>query len=175
VSLARDDTFSDWLKAGDEVRVRFANTRGLSFFAARVLSLGDGDRAELKLESPQRVTSVQRRRFMRLPMRLPFSCTLLDEKGAEAEKWEAYTLELGGNGAGILADRALPVGARVRFGLRLETHGACSGVGVVKRSVLALRPEGAEHRIALQFVEVSSKDQALILSYLLAARRAPRR
>jgi hypothetical protein len=44
-------------------------------------------------------------------------------------------------------------------------------VGQVKRSVLALTPGGGEHRIALQFVEIDSKSQARILSFLLTARR----
>jgi hypothetical protein len=63
---------------------------------------------------------------------------------------------------------------RIRFELDLGDWGVCAGIAVVKRSVLALRPEGPEHHVALQFTEVGSKAQALILSYLLAARRASR-
>jgi hypothetical protein len=72
----------------------------------------------------------------------------------------------------MTSDKPFVVGERVRFKLDLGGKwGLCAGVGQVKRSVLAPLAEGGVHRVALQFIEIDSKSQARILSYLLTARR----
>jgi c-di-GMP-binding flagellar brake protein YcgR len=166
VSLARGEVD---LEEGADVRVRYCDASGLCFFLARVLEAHVGERQVVWLESPAQAQRVQRRRFLRLGVQVPISCER--EKG-DAAPCQATTLELGGNGAGLVSDRPFTVGERVRFSLDLgEKWGVCTGVGQVKRSVLALTPGGGEHRIALQFVEIDSKSQARILSFLLTARR----
>ncbi len=167
-----DDT--EAIQAGSEVRIRWGHDRGMSYFSARVLELKEGNRLRLTVEKPGDVERTQRRRFMRLEVHLPFRCTRLDATGQPQEVLKATTLEIGGNGATFVADRALNVGERVAFDFDLEGWGRCNGIGVVKRSVLALTPERAEHRVGMQFTEVKSTTQAIILSFLLAQKNGAR-
>ncbi|HEY3449668.1 MAG TPA: PilZ domain-containing protein [Myxococcales bacterium] len=167
-SLAPNEALLD---PGDEVRVRYCDEKGLCFFSTRVLEVTPGKRATVWLGNGQGAQRSQRRRFMRLGVQVPASCVRLDAKGSPREECATTTLELGGNGAGILSNHPFTVGERVRFTLDFgEEWGRAQGVATVKRSVLALTPEGAEHRVALQFTEIDAKSQAKILSYLVAAR-----
>ncbi len=171
MSLAPRAGAVEVLAQGIRALVRFADQAGLHFFEASVVEATAGERLEVVLDAPSGVRTNQRRRFMRLRMRRPITCARLDEQGEPLERCMANTLEVGGNGAGIIADRPFHPGERVRFELDLGAWGRCSGLATVKRSVLALTAEGAEYRVALQFCEVGSRAQALILTYLLAARR----
>ena len=167
-SLAPTDAMLD---PGDEVRVRYCDEKGLCFFSTRVLEVVPGPRVAVWLGTVAAAQRSQRRRFMRLSVQIPASCVHLDAKGTPREECSTTTLELGGNGAGILSNHAFVVGERVRFKLDFgEEWGCAEGVATVKRSVLALTSKGAENRIALQFVEIDAKSQAKILSYLVAAR-----
>jgi len=162
-------------RPAEQVRVRYSDGRGLCYFTAKVLMVEPGEHLKVWVTQPpiQQQEQVQRRRFLRLDVQVRVSCVRLDAQGEPVEECEASTLEIGGNGAGMVADRPFKVGERVRFALDLgEEFGACGGTGIVKRSVLALTPQGGEHRVALQFTEIDSKSQARILSFLLAARRA---
>lgn len=163
-------------RPAEQVRVRYSDGRGLCYFTAKVLQVEPSDEGlGVWVTQPpaQEQQQVQRRRFLRLGVQVRVSCVRLDALGEPVEECEASTLEIGGNGAGMVADRPFKVGERVRFALDLgEEFGACGGTGVVKRSVLALTPQGGEHRVALQFTEIDGKSQARILSFLLAARRA---
>jgi len=159
------------LEKGDPVRVRYCDEKGLCFFMTQVLEVVPGARPSVWLRDGAGAQRSQRRRFMRLGVQVPASCVRLDAKGAPREECSTTTLELGGNGAGILSSQPFTVGERVRFKLDFgQQWGVAEGVATVKRSVLALTPDGAEHRIALQFVEIDAKSQAKILSYLVAAR-----
>jgi c-di-GMP-binding flagellar brake protein YcgR len=170
VSLAKNDDSTGLLSPGDDVRVRYSDDRGLCHFLARILDVQEADRILALLEVPPKVERQQRRRFMRLSIRVPITCV---REGQGEEVCQATTLEVGGNGAGLVADCPFQVGERVRFRIEFGPEwGSSTGIAQVKRSVLALTPKGAEHRLALQFVQIDAKDQALILSYLLAARHA---
>lgn len=164
-------------RPAEQVRVRYSDGRGLRYFTAKVLQVEpsqDGGLRVFVTQPPlEQQQQVQRRRFMRLALQVAVHCVRLDAEDEPVEECQAQTLEVGGNGAGLVADRAFKVGERVRFALDLgEEFGACGGTGTVKRSVLALTPGGRpEHRVALQFTEIDSKSQARILSFLLAARR----
>ncbi|MGC4115182.1 MAG: PilZ domain-containing protein [Myxococcales bacterium] len=159
------------LDPGDEVRVRYCDEKGLCFFSTRVLEVQPGKRVSVWLGNGEKAQRSQRRRFMRLGVQVPAACIRLDAKGSPREECSTTTLELGGNGAGILSNTPFTVGERVRFTLDFgEDWGSAQGVAMVKRSVLALTPQGAEHRVALQFTEIDAKSQAKILSYLVAAR-----
>lgn len=172
LSLASGRDAVEVLAEGVRALVRYADDEGLHYFEAPIVASDSGQRIEIILAAPEQVSTSQRRRFMRLGMRRSIRCVRLDQKGQPVEHCSANTLEIGGNGAGIVADRSFKPGERVRFELDLGEWGRCAGIAVVKRSVLALLPEGrSEHRVALQFTELGSKEQALILSYLLAARR----
>lgn len=155
------------LAPGSEVRVRWTDDQGLCFFLARVL---ETEGARTWIELPANPERLQRRRFVRLPVEAAISCVRLDERGEPREVCRAMTLELGGNGAGLVADRPFKVGERVRFKLELGGgFGVCSGIAHVKRSALAhkTKGKGSEHRVALQFVEIDAPSQARILSFLL--------
>lgn len=168
VSLAKSDAS---LEADDQVRVRYSDTKGLCFFSTKVLRVVPGNRVFASLANPLATQRSQRRRFMRLNLSVPASCVRLDAAGgAPEEECRTSTLELGGNGAGILADRPFAVGERVRLRLDLGSKwGSAEGVATVKRSVPS--PQGpAEHRVALQFIDIDAKSQARILSFLVAAR-----
>ncbi|MBI5543661.1 MAG: flagellar brake protein [Deltaproteobacteria bacterium] len=166
VSLARNDAL---LEKDDEVRVRYCDDKGLCHFQTRILEVCAGARVEVRLAPPEKVERQQRRRFFRLPVQVPAICARLDAKGDSVEECRLTTLEIGGNGAGMLSDRAFTVGERVRVKLELgDKWGAAEGIGTVKRSVLALVPTGAEHRVAVQFVQIDARSQAKILSFLLA-------
>ena len=173
VALMKSET-SALLATGDDVRVRYCDDKGLCHYLARVLDIAEtGERYLALLEVPPKVERQQRRRFLRLQVQVPIACVRLDSQSTSEEQFLATTLEIGGNGAGLVADRPFKVGERVRFHIDFgDEWGSSKGVGQVKRSVLALTPKGAEHRVALQFVEISAKDQALIISYLLAAKQA---
>ena len=159
------------LDPGDEVRVRYCDEKGLCFFSTQVLEVRPGKRVAVWLKSGESAQRSQRRRFMRLGVQIHASCVRLDAKGAPCEECATITLELGGNGAGLLSSHPFSVGERVRFKLDFgEQWGSAEGLASVKRSVLALTPKGAEHRVALQFVDIDAKAQAKILSYLVAAR-----
>lgn len=167
-SLAPSDALLD---PGDEVRVRYCDEKGLCFFSTRVLEVVAGKRASVWLADGLKPQRSQRRRFMRLGVQIPAECVRLDSKNAPHEECSTTTLELGGNGAGIVASSPFTVGERVRFELDFgEDWGIAQGIATVKRSVLALTPKGAEYRVALQFTEIDAKSQAKILSYLVAAR-----
>jgi len=160
-----------WLEEGDEVRVRFCDRRGLCHFMARVYDATPGARQKVWLAASEPPRRHQRRRFQRLGLSLPATCTSLDSRGAPLEACRTTTLEIGGNGAGLVADRAWTVGDQVRFTIDLGARwGRVAGTARVKRSVLALTPRGGEHRVALQFVHLDSSGQARILSFLLASR-----
>ena len=174
LSLGRNGKSLDSFSPGAQVRVRYFNEQGMYTFSSQVLQAREGDRIRLLLEAPAQVARIQRRRFLRLGLRLPVVCEHLDERDRPKEQCQAHTLEVGGNGLGFASDHPFRVGERVRVQFELEGWGRCSGVGQIKRSVIALLPEGAEHRMALQFTEVDGKSQALILSYLLALQRARR-
>jgi hypothetical protein len=153
------------------VVVRWASAKGLHQLGGQLQLARLGERLQLQVAPSGDIAVVQRRRFLRLPLRLGMTCLRLDERGQPREKCVANTLELGGNGAGIVIDRALQVGEKVRFMLPLEEWGVSSGVAQVKRSQQVLGPEGPENRVGLQFMEMDSRSQALVLSYLLSKKR----
>jgi c-di-GMP-binding flagellar brake protein YcgR len=164
----------DGLAPGAPVRVRYFDAQGMYVFDSRVVQARDGDRIRLLLAAPAEISRIQRRRFLRLALRLPMLLQRLDERGRPREECAATTIEVGGNGLGFVARHGFAVGERVRAMFELEGWGRCTGVGQIKRSVLAMSAGGTEHRVALQFTEVDGKSQALILSYLLALQRARR-
>jgi len=155
--------------AGAGVFVSGASGDGLHYFEAKVLE-ASGEPLRLRLAVLNDVQSCQRRQFVRLAMHLPITCVLLDETEQPHETCSAFTFDVGGKGAGLLADRPLPVGRRVRFKLDLEKWGRLSGLGVVRRSVLTLGEQGPQYRVAVEFMDLSNTDQARIFSYLLARR-----
>lgn len=175
LSLGRSGTSLKSLAPGTRVRVRYCNQEGMHSFQTLVLQAREGDRIRLLLEAPAEIARVQRRRFLRLEVRLPILCQRLDERGRVRHEAQALTLEVGGNGIGFLAEEKYAVGERLRVEFELERWGHCAASGVVRRSSVVPRPRGELHQLAVQFTEIDGKSQALILSYLVALQRARRK
>jgi len=152
------------------VRIRFADDEGMHYAEGRVAERGSGDPIKMKVALSGEVETLHRRQFLRLARELPITCTLLDEAEREQRTFSAYTLDIGGKGAGILSSEPLSVGQALRFALDLEGRGSCSGVGMVRRVVEVLGEQGRQFRVAVEFTEITPTNQALILSYVLERR-----
>lgn len=166
-----DPSDPDLLTPGTAVLVRWADGSGLHYFRSTFEEAHAGPRTRIRVAAPRRVEHQQRRRFLRLPMRIPVVLTRLDAQGHPKQECLANTLEVGGNGAGLICERSFAAGERLRFSFDLPDFGTCSGLAEVKRSVLTPSAGAPVHRVALHFVEVDSRTQALIFSFLLATRR----
>jgi len=165
--LTPGDESAELLVPGARALVRYSDSRGTHVFEAPITAVEQGSRVSVKVAAPTQIQTQQRRRFMRLAMQLGVT---VSRPGAAAPL-AARTVEVGGNGATITSAEPLTAGEKLGFELDLQRWGKCTGTALVKRSVLALRPEGAEYRSALQFVELPARSQALLLSFLTAARR----
>lgn len=175
LSLGRKGASFNALTPGARVRVQYCNQDGMHSFHTQIVQAREGDRIRLLLEAPAEIARVQRRRFLRLAVRLPVLCLRLDERGRIRHRAQALTLEVGGNGIGVLCEESYAVGERLRVEFELEQWGHCTATGVVRRSSVVPRPRGALHHLALQFTEIDGKSQALILSYLVSLQRARRK
>jgi len=138
---------------GSTVVARFLTPQGRRTFSAFVLAARLEEVFHLSLEPIDETHQLQRRRYARVAVEVPFSLRLLDEE-TPSEEVSAQTLDLGGKGAGVLADRPLPVGRKLDFVFELGKT-RCAGTGTIVDSVEVLGDKGTQHRTCIEFSEVS--------------------
>lgn len=133
--------------------------------------------AQLRLTYPDRWQRLQRRAFLRWPIRLPVAGTLVSEDPAEVQKpWTGQTADISGGGFGLITGQAFPIGTKLTFSLDLCLgESPLAGLAQVVR-LIKQAPKGSDtlYWYGLHFQNLTERQQDQIIRYVFAREREAR-
>jgi hypothetical protein len=152
---------------GSDAMVECHDEHGNLRFMSRVVEMRLAGHVQVVLEAPPHVARLQTRRFVRHGLKVPVHCSVIDPQGGQRERYSAFTEDLGGNGARLVADRAMSIGTLLALEIDLGSQ-TCSCVGQVKHSTRAGNGDKAGFLWGVEFTRMDGKNLARLWSFLRA-------
>ncbi len=169
------------LAHGTKVRVTFKGRGALYTFESRVKGRGSEGVFVLYLELPEKIDRIQRRRFVRLEVILPFYY----KKDSEERYKSGMIKDISGSGVRAVVDRSVNVGDTLQLFIDLygksnpnkvvDVSGVIAVRAVVVRQVI--NPDFNDKRkkeVGMEFVEMSEKDRQKIVRFIFEKERLSR-
>jgi len=169
------------LAHGTKVRVTFKGRGALYTFESRVKGRGIEGVFVLYLELPEKVDRIQRRRFVRLEVILPFYY----KKGSDERYKSGMIKDISGSGVRAIVDRSVNVGDTLQVFIDLygkskpnkvvDVSGIIAVKAVVVRQVIDPNFNDKKRKeVGMEFVEMSEKDRQKIVRFIFEKERLSR-
>lgn len=164
--------------AGTIVRGTYGDHSGLCQFETTVLESAPGatpeDPGTIRLVPPKRISTTQRRRFVRAEVDVTIACALLDRKGFTFLSAPGDVDNLGGGGLKmvIAAHPSLTVGSRLALAIPMPGTDGVLALGRIVQIVVA--PGGpATVRLAFTSIDAEDRDRVERFAYRKVGGTAP--
>jgi hypothetical protein len=164
--------------SGSKVRGSYGDHSGFCRFDSEVISVTAGATAEdpvtIRLVTPARITTTQRRRYVRAGVEVRIACALLDHKAMTFLSAPGDVDNLGGGGLKmvIAAHKSLVVGSQLAMAIPMP---GTNGVLVLGRVVqLLLEPDKpATVRVAFTSIDADDRERIERFAYRKVGGTAP--
>jgi len=175
ISIPTNGTTSLPLNNGDLIQVSFVSDSSRYVFETRVIGWRY-DNTMYALTLPEVCRRVQLRKFARVPTVLEVMYAEVPDEGKKYEFIKSTSLDLSGGGIRLMLKKDLPAGARllVRINIPLKNRLECLEI---KAKVVRTLPDEylKLSHTAVQFIDISRKQQDLIVRYTFAKMSEQRR
>gem|GEM_PF-1225849 len=175
ISIPTNGTTPLPLNNGDLIQVSFVSDSSRYVFETRVIGWRY-DNTMYALTLPEVCRRVQLRKFARVPTVLEVMYAEVPDEGKKYEFIKSTSLDLSGGGIRLMLKKDLPAGARllVRINIPLKNRLECLEI---KAKVVRTLPDEylKLSHTAVQFIDISRKQQDLIVRYTFAKMSEQRR
>jgi c-di-GMP-binding flagellar brake protein YcgR len=155
------------LGPGDRVSVRFFDESASFVFPARCLGRIGKEIPLYRLVPTGECRRVQQRRHVRLKTLLEVHYVRLPEEGGHQTAYKkAYTVDISGGGMLLAVDEPLPPGREVLLMFNLPLQQGARKMELRGRVLRLMEKEKSKYHAALEFVDITTAQQDLIMRYI---------
>ena len=177
VTLIPLDGGFDSFPVGTLVRASYGDHSGFCQFASEVIDAVDASEerpAVIRVAAPARITTTQRRRYVRSNVELEIACALLDSKAMTFRSAPGEARNLGGGGLMLIiaAHPALVLGAELALAIPAPGGGPVLAIG----RTVQVEPQGdgtLQLRLAFAYVDDIGRDRIERFVYRRVGGNAP--
>jgi len=156
------------LNNGEQVNVNIVLKEARIEFKSTVLGRRVDNIPLFALSWPDSYARVQQRKFVRLPVMLDVFYAEVPEEGKEPEFIKSCTLDISGGGARILAGKNFAENTGLLLKLYIPKGGRLEEIAVSGRVVRTCEADtGAAIHAAVEFIDITSRQQDLIVNFTL--------
>ncbi|NPV28226.1 MAG: hypothetical protein HPY58_00950 [Firmicutes bacterium] len=165
------------LRKGDTITVNYWGQTGSYSFTTRVIKTQVQQVPVIIAERPREVTRIQRRNYLRIPVALPLTFSILEdlEHAARSEIFRAETVDLSGGGVMIKSPVKLSKDEYLEIELTLPRKGTINLVGRVVRTQETKDQGGLFYLVGIDFVVIDESDRDRIIAFVFERQRELRR
>jgi len=164
VTLIPDDGAIEAFAVGTKVRASYGDHSGFCQFASEVIEAAPGatenDPAVIRVLAPERVSTTQRRRFVRSDVEIEIACALVDKKAMTFRSAPGEARSLGGGGVMIIiaAHPSLVLGAELALAIPAPGGDPVVAIGRVVQAVP--QADGTlQLRLAFSYIDAVGRDR----------------
>ncbi len=155
---------------GERVRVKYWNEGAIVYcWDADIIQIAGAGHQHVAIAMRGKGITIQRRRYHRVEVALPFSFSVIDaaEAGLIGEKFaKAKTQNISVAGLRFETSLGLKAGDKLEMNLRLPASQSVKAVGWVVRTEAVQHNGQPINSVALQFLQLHEEDQIQLLEFL---------
>lgn len=175
LSWPSDPELTPHFEVGQMVKAQWEERGGVYWFEASVARFDSHPFPSVYVRRPDRISSIQRRGFYRIPATVPFRCHLLRSYRTDGSRVflgkpvDGQTQDVSGGGVAVTLPVAFHPGSVVKGAIFLPGNRKVEFKAQVVRC--GPKPNAKYQSVGFSFVQISPADQDAIVSFVLAQER----